>query len=149
MTPNKYGDTFWVQNELTLHNLHLRTECCGNLAKITPKNHEIHKHHTWVKLFFFCTVSPPQQTPKTNFQIWVLQVIYRHKHNVYNWNFSHQMVVLKIYVPIYFLGWNAYVIKFLKFFITVMMTWISHHSKCYFGKLAPSFPLSISGRKCI
>ena len=98
---------------------------------------------------FFCTVSPPQQTPKTNFQIWVLQVIYRHKHNVYNWNFSHQMVVLKIYVTIYFLGWNAYVIKFLKFFITVMMTWISHHSKCYFGKLAPSFPLSISGRKCI
>ena len=30
LTPNQYSDTFWVLNELIVHNLHFRTRFCGN-----------------------------------------------------------------------------------------------------------------------
>ena len=28
LTPNQYSDTYWVQNEFTVYNLHLRTGFC-------------------------------------------------------------------------------------------------------------------------
>ena len=43
LTQNQYSDTFWVQNELIVHNLHLRIGCLEIFAKICGCNVE-HNH---------------------------------------------------------------------------------------------------------
>ena len=48
VTPNQYSDTFWVQNEFIVHNLHLRMGCSDISVVITVKNHE-----EYVKTTFF------------------------------------------------------------------------------------------------
>ena len=73
-------------------------------------------------------------------------------HNLY---FNCQIIVLKICafffnseicMPLYF--WkNVHDIKFLKFCVTITMA--LSHSKCYFGKFAPCFPLSTIVRRYI
>ena len=51
LTQNHYKYTFWVQNELIVHNLHFRTRFCGNLAKICScywKIMKIHRNHIYL-----------------------------------------------------------------------------------------------------
>ena len=47
---------------------------------------------------------PSETDPKIQFSNLGIVIDFRHKHNVYNIYFSCQMVLLKIYIPIFFLG---------------------------------------------
>ena len=43
LTPNQHSDTFWVENEFMVHNLHRRIGFCKMWQKVlvnTVKNHE-------------------------------------------------------------------------------------------------------------
>ena len=46
VTRNQYGDTFWVQNELIVHNLHFRTTCSENLTEVCGCNSQKSRKYT-------------------------------------------------------------------------------------------------------